>query len=647
MYDIGAPAAMTRNRIEGPRTPTAAEQRASVQRPAAQPVEAPRPTGVGAVKAQKGRLFGDQAGARARHVDQAPVGRMAQLQVHGAPLVAPAARTDVAAGQATPVTPLRRAFDALAPRGITADVRLLEGNTESWLSMWSALGRAQGDLDLSYFIFQRDIFGMSMLGQLFLAAKEGRQVRMMLDAAGDAFGKKGFTLSLRGQDYLQELVATGNAHVKVYHPLHKKALTAVTSGDVRPFAGVANNHDKLLRTHDTVITGGRNISKDYFTAPEDRVDVYRDTDVMVRGREAAHAFKEAFDKEWNRDDIHFMAYGDTFGNLARRDLEIVGAKIMMDTWLGMAPASAAEKASLRTDEAARAKAAEGLLAAVAAKLPEHGIDREIGAWDRRNLEKFAAELVGYAELRGAARTYDPSKEVHRRQEVKVIDRTSAAVQSADDLTAALAALAGGARHRILIQNPYVVLTKNAVAALEAAGRRGVQIDLLTNSPDSSDSVLTQAFFLEDWPRILARVPNMRIFVLTGEQKLHAKVATADDQVSVVGSYNLDLLSEQVNGELAAASWSPGLAQDIRKSFDADKANPNHKVVEYTIQRDAQGQPVLKDGAPVITYGPHDHMSGWNKVKYGVLCWLVRQARKLPALSDISGIELPKQLPSGK
>ncbi|MCA9550628.1 MAG: hypothetical protein KC933_11375 [Myxococcales bacterium] len=212
------------------------------------------------------------------------------------------------------------------------------------------------------------------------------------------------------------------------------------------------------------------------------------------------------------------------------------------------------------------------------------------------------ELVGYAELRGANRSYDATKEVHARQEVKVIDRTSAAVRSEDDLTAALSALASGARHRIIIQNPYVVLTKHAVAALEAAGKRGVHIDLLTNSPDSTDSLLTQAFFLEDWPRILARVPNMRIFTLTGEQKLHAKVATADDKVSVVGSYNLDLLSEQVNGEIAAASWSPGLARDIRKSFDADKANPAHKVVEYTIQRDEAGRPTGEGMATQLARG---------------------------------------------
>lgn len=63
------------------------------------------------------------------------------------------------------------------------------------------------------------------------------------------------------------------------------------------------------------------------------------------------------------------------------------------------------------------------------------------------------------------------------------------------------------------------------------------------------------------------------------------------------------------------------------------------MVEYTIQRDEAGRPVLKDGKPVVTFGPNDHMSGWNKFKYGVMCWMVRQARKLPALKDISGIEL--------
>lgn len=596
------------------------------------------PQGLGAMPESNGRLFSaHDATRRARRADQRPAGQPAQLQVHQAPLVAPP-REDVATGPSTPVPPLRRAFDSLSPRSVQGDVRLMVGNVESWLGIWDSLSRAKGDIDASYFIFQRDVFGMAYLGGMLRKANDGQRVRLMLDAAGDTLGKKGFTLTGRGQDYLQELVSTGNAQVKVYHPLHKKLITNLKSG-LSGFSGVANNHDKLLRTEDRVVTGGRNISKDYFTDPKDRSDVYRDTDVLVEARAASRAFAKAFDTEWKQDDLHFSVYADVAGNWVRRDLELLTAASMMDHWLDT-PRSAADKDRLRTDGAYRNQQAEALLEAALATLPEHGVTREAGAWDRRNLRKIARELAGYAELAGSRATFDVADGMHRGQEVKVIDRASAAVKSVDDLTAALARLADGAQERIIIQNPYVVLTENAIAALERAADRGVQIDLLTNSPDSSDSVLTQAFFLEDWPRILARVPTMRIFVLTGEQKLHAKAAAADDAVSVIGSYNLDLLSEQVNGEIAMTSYSKDLARDVRKSFEADLADPAHGVVEYTIAKDAQGQAILRNGEPQITYGPKDHMSWWKRTQYSALQWLARVARKLPALEAISGIELP-------
>lgn len=636
---------MSNSRIDGPKGSTPKLRTAEL--PSSQAVSpSKRATGVHTVKAQAGQLFDAKASASTRHISDTGAARPAQLQLHGAKFVQPTAqvaptapvKTDIATGPSAPVSPLQKAFDNLKAPSVQGDVRLLEHNTESWLSMWNTLSEAKGGIDASYFIFQRDVFGMAYLGQLLNKANEGQPVRLMVDAAGDAFGRKGFTLSFRGQDYLQELVNSGSAQVKVYHPVHKKLLSALKGGE-RPFAAVANNHDKLLRTSDTVITGGRNISKDYFTDPADRADVYRDSDVLIKGRAAAKAFKSSFEVEWKQDDLHFSVFEDVAGNLARRDLELHTAALMMDHWLHAPPMSADEKAKLRTDKGFLKAQADALLEAAFARLPERGVTREASLWDKRNLRKLARELAGNAELRGSATNFNPQEGMHRNQTLKVLDRTSAAVESEDQLTTALASLAAGAKKRILIQNPYVVLTEGAVEALEAAGKRGVQIELLTNSPESTDSLMTQAFFLEDWPRILARVPNMRIFTLTGEQKLHAKAATADDEVSVVGSYNLDLISEQINGEIALASSSRSLAHDVRESFEADKRNPKYGVVEYTIARDPQGQPVLKDGNPVVTFGAHDHMSTWNKVKYAALTRLIRVARKFPALESVAGIKL--------
>lgn len=548
---------------------------------------------------------------------------------------------------AAPVSPLGMAFEGIPAPTVTAGVRLLPENVEAWLSILHVLEHGTGPLDASYFILQRDIFGMAFLGGLLHRAKEGDPVRLMVDAQGDSLGRKGFTLSFRGQDYLQELVASGNAEVRVYHPLHKKAFRAMAE-DVARFGAVASNHDKILRRNEFVITGGRNVSKDYFTAPEDRSDVYRDTDVLLTGKAASREAKKAFDAEWSEEAVHFRAYGDLFGNLRRRDAELLGAYAMMRAWTGadgrLPPAlSDADRAALRQDSPLRDGMAGRLLAIALADAKSMGVDHEPTYFERQNLKKLARELAGYPALHGAAKSFDVSEGLIPEQAVKILDRTSAATQKADEIGKALIAIADRARERIVLQNPYVVLTPGAVAALERASARGVKIDLYTNSPASTDSVLTQAFFLEDWPRLLARIPNLRIFAHTGEQKLHAKTALADGEIALVSSVNLDLLSEKINGEIAALAHSKKLTARLAESYAADAANPAHGLVEYRIERDAQGRPVIRDGEPVVAYGPRDHVGGFKMFQLGVLQWLVRHARKLPFLADIQQPALPAKL----
>lgn len=626
--------------------------------PAVSTQEAQRPVGR-AKKAGQAPSLEAPAGAKlfpgaksldgVRRVGDGKTAAPAQLQLHGAALGGvqalqrPSAVAEV--GQARPLalpSPLRVAFDGVAGPVVRAGARLLEHNVEAWLAMWKVLGQP-GPVDASYFILQRDVFGMAFLGQLYRKAKAGDDVRLMLDAAGDSLGKRGFTLSFRGQDYLQELQGTGKVQVKVYHPIHKKVARNLMGG-LRPFGGVANNHDKLLISPTMAVTGGRNISKDYFTDPADRGDVYRDTDVLLEGAAIAREMKKAFDAEFEQDGLHFQVYGDTFGNWRKRDLELAGAALMMDAWLNAPPFTDAEKVRLREDKGARKAMAEQLLQDLMPRLAADGHDRAPGALSRMGLTRMARELAGYPELRGANRGFDHRAEMHQGVEMKVLDRVSAAVADGpDEFGKALAALAEKAQREIFIQNPYVMMTKGALEALKAAGERGVKIHLLTNSPDSSDSVITQAFFLEDWPKLLAAIPNLRIYACTGEQKLHAKTAMADDQLSLVSSYNLDLLSEQVNGEIGVLTWSEALAKDLHRSFEADLASPLHRVKEYTIARDGAGRPALKDGQPVVTFGPEDHVSVGKMGLYSMLRWVTRQLRKLPALEALRhpALEAPK------
>ncbi len=514
-----------------------------------------------------------------------------------------------------PTTPLRRAFDSLLNVGGPSQVQLLEDNAAAWVARWRTVEAAQDSLDLQYFAWDRDIFGMAMMGHVFQRARQGVATRLMVDATGDTSGKRGFKSHRGGKDYLQELVMTGNVQARVYHPNWKKILDQLVHPGSTAVA--ASNHDKILLADGTRgITGGRNIGYEYYANPEDCAGAWRDTDIQVEGRETGDALRQAFEVEFETRWITSPVKGDLFGNRVRRDVELLGAWLMMDSWLKAPTWHSAQKAEFRKSEDLRQSEAQALVATALRGLPGEGVDRTPDKRELECLHRMAGELVKHPELRGAANRPQP---VSRQAEVRILDKTSSVGVERDQINPAFLEMTRKARHKIVIENPYVVLTKEMIQALREAGQRGVQIFLGTNSPTSTDSTVTQAFFLKDWPRLEATIPNLRIFVATGERKLHAKVAVVDDVLTLVGTYNMDFISERVNSELATMVWSPEFADQASAGIARDKSEERNGAVEYRILRDGQGNPIRSDGKPVldaqgnlvnepeVAYGPEDHV----------------------------------------
>ncbi len=518
---------------------------------------------------------------------------------------------------AHPPTNLRKAFDSVHTLGGISNTRLLEDNTEAWNARWKMLEGANENINAQYFCWDKDVFGKAMLGLIYKkASQEGVQTRVMVDATGDTFGTRGFKSHIGGRDYLQELVALPNAEAKVYHPHHKKLINGALNFGESYIA--ASNHDKILEVDgNQSMTGGRNISYEYFASPEDNKAAWRDTDVMIEGEGPAMALRQAFEVEYGAPWINDKIKPDFLGNWVKRDVELIGAYAVMDSWLKDTPLTAQEKEAARTSPEVREQMAQELYEDVLARLPEDGAPREPGKREKKAIKELALEIAAHPDLRGS---YHLSEGGQHEAEVKILDRTSVVGTAQDAIGGALAKMAQAAQKRIVIENPYIVMTDEMITTLKEAGERGVEIWLGTNSPSSTDSAVTQAFFLQDWPNLLATIPNLKIFVATGERKLHAKVATADDQVSLVSTYNLDLLSTEINSEVGALIWSKDFAAETMQGIVADHNDPRNGVKEYTILRDAEGKPIRYDGqsvfneqgelinSPDVTYGPGDHLS---------------------------------------
>ncbi len=524
-------------------------------------------------------------------------------------------------------TPLRAAFDAIAAPGDKCRAYRIDRNVDAFASRWKTLAAARSSFDTTYFIWEKDVFGFAFLGHLLKKARDGVAVRGMFDAFGDPLGKHGFKGSGRGQDYLQELVGVDPARVRfgVFYPLYKKRPSSLKRL-------LVSNHDKLaIADRNVVETGGRNMSRHYFSDPLDLDRVFLDTDIHVESEVVAASATAAFDAEYDESFVQFIK-PDRFGNWIRRDLVLLGAYLMMDEWLRAPTMSSEEKNQVRGDDSGRSSRAAAVIEGVLHALPGVGVDRRPLDRELKVLKALAEELVDNVELRGAARLeprwFDG--------EVKIVDNVSTFSGGERRIGGALRSLIAAAARSIYIHNPYVVLSDDAIDTLAEAGRRGVEIVFGTNSPLSSDSALTQAFFLDDWPSILARVPNARFLAAAGAQRHHSKTFVVDGVLTGISSFNADWLSEQVNSEVVTLHWSSAFAADTVAGYRRGIDDEVQAFVEYSVARNDDGRALVRDGEPVVAFGPEDHVpEEVLSKKFALLRPALRFARRiLPSLRPL-------------
>lgn len=498
---------------------------------------------------------------------------------------------DPAATQFGPYRPgmgLRASFESL-PGGEIAELSVVAGNVDAWIERWRLLGRTRHSLDVSYFILRNDVFGAAFFGFLLKKAQDGVRIRLLLDAQGTTMSN-----SIRGNDYLDTLANSPNIELKLYRPLVNRYVEALVK--LNPVAAMASEHDKIIVCdRRTGMIGGRNISAEYFAHPADDPHAFRDLDVVLRGRDVARGLIRAFEAEYHSEHARPIPPEDV--DLASAAPDLLLAYEAMDAWLRDKPLSADKVREIEKR-----------------KLP----------W-RTELEKSPL-------LRGRAAAPEGGT---IRAETRLLDSRARLEARADAIAEGLVRLTQGARERVLIVSPYLVLSEEAVKVLEDAGGRGVEITVLTNSPISSDNPLSQAFFLEQWPELLARAPRLRIFVVGDRRTLHSKLMIYDGQVTVVGTYNLDPVSMAVNSEIMAAIWSGAFAQQAVEQPMRLLTAGAPTVYEYRVQRDAKGEPRRdKSGKPIVAFGPKDHSSPgeWKQVQ--LYRKALQAAERLPGVAPI-------------
>lgn len=376
------------------------------------------------------------------------------------------------AGHCASPSPLLAAANQALAASTTAHpqqvVTLLDSAQGALAARINLIRAARSIIDVQTYIWDQDDVGQLMIDQLVQAARRGVRVRILADQL----------FSFGNLPLLNRLArVSANLQVRLYNPTFHKAQTgplAFAAGIVCCFATFNQRmHNKLVLVDGAIgITGGRNIQDRYFDW--DPSFDYVDRDVMVGGA-AARAMATSFERFWR----HRRAVPLT-------QLRDVNAYLLAHPAAPGWPAPMYKRpgrvAQLQRD------------AENTAWLAEHLTDRSLSI----------SQVEFFSDL--PAKTDDP----HRR--------------NALDFTRHLMALVRDARHDVLLQTPYLVMSDRAQALFRSMRERPVppRIVVSTNSLASTDAFAVYALSYKHRKRYLKDY-GFDIF----EMKPHAAAAARD------------------------------------------------------------------------------------------------------------------------
>lgn len=387
---------------------------------------------------------------------------------------------------------------------------------------------AERTIDAQYYIWQNDMTGIMLLGELERAARRGVRVRLLVDDNG-----------IHGLDNtLAALAAEPHFEVRLFNPFtyrHPKWVNYLTA-----FSRLNHRmHNKSFTVdNEATIVGGRNIGDTYFGATAGIL--FADLDVLAIGPVVPQVSHE-FDRYW-----------------ASR------AAYPIDRIVSAPPA----------DALARFHARE-------ARLED---DPTASAYRQALVENRAVQHLSDGT---AALTWAPTQMISDSP-AKALGESGKGERLIDELLPVFAKT----KTSLELVSPYLVLGANGTRDLAAMARRGVDVRVLTNSLAATDVTAVHAGYAKRRKQLLQAGVKLYELRRTGGQpnerhlagpfgssgsSLHAKTFAVDDKRLFIGSFNFDPRSANLNTEMGFLIESPTLAQTMHSAFGRDVPQRAYQV----------------------------------------------------------------------
>ena len=134
-----------------------------------------------------------------------------------------------------------------------------------------------------------------------------------------------------------------------------------------------------------------------------------------------------------------------------------------------------------------------------------------------------------------------------------------------------------ARKSIYLQSPYFIPDQSYINALKMAANSGVEVNLMIPCKPDHPFVYWATF------SNAADLLDSGVNVYTYQNGfIHSKILMIDDEVSSIGSANMDFRSFELNFEINAFVYDREIAQQLRQAFEEDIKNLNYLLKKNMI-----------------------------------------------------------------
>lgn len=379
---------------------------------------------------------------------------------------------------------------------------------------------ATRSLDIQTFLWKADPSGLTILGHIVDAADRGVKVRLLVDD----------TFTVGQNDTIFFIDQHPNIKYRIYNPFGRR----YDSMFLRQLMNLGNfsrldhrMHNKVLVTDNrAAIIGGRNMADEYFGS-HPRAN-FRDVEVLAYGP-IVQSISQRFDAYWNND-----------------------WSLPVDQLLDQP-----------VHEQAPSDFTKWLL-----ETADRGLDEDEGRRRESWHSAASASVTGDAII---------------LSDEPATDSPDITDEAPDQLSHELIAWMDQAKEELIIVSAYLIPTPELETAIERAEDRGVRVRILTNSLQSNNHTAAHSAYRHHLHRLILQGADLhevramakdRSIYMQGPVDgktlgLHAKLILIDQELTFIGSANLDPRSLHLNTEIGLMIQSYELNQRLREKLEID------------------------------------------------------------------------------